>query len=237
MNPDPTAPMRKSALILRAVLQAVTQLILFGIVIFVPAGTLHWPTGWAMLILFIGGTLLFNLWLAARHPGLARERLIIPRTSEKWDLRLTSVTNFLLLAVMLPLAGVDRRLGLSPAVPIAASAGAMLFFALMFFLMAWAASANDFFSSAVRLQSDRGHTVATGGPYRIVRHPGYAAMIIQFLSVPPALGSIWGLVPAAAGCAVYVYRTAREDAFLRKNLAGYEEYIRQVRHRLIPGIW
>jgi protein-S-isoprenylcysteine O-methyltransferase Ste14 len=221
----------------RALRLAVLQPFLFGLVIFLPAGTVRWPAAWALLTTYVGGMLLTNLWLIARHPGLARERLIIPRSSEKWDLRLLGAVNFLLLGVMLPLAGWDHRCGISPALPDAVSAAALLPLAAMFVFMDWAMSVNAFFSSALRLQSDRNQSVATEGPYRFLRHPGYLAMICQFLCIPPALGSLWALIPAAAIAALYVHRTHREDEFLLEKLPGYAEYARRVSFRLIPGIW
>jgi protein-S-isoprenylcysteine O-methyltransferase Ste14 len=236
-RPAAAGPEEKRTLLLRAVLQAVTLPLILGIALLLPAWTLSWPAAWSLLAAYVGGMLLTNLWLVARHPGLARERLIIPRSSERWDLRIIQITNVLLLAVMLPLAGVDHRLGVSPAVPAAVSLCALFLFAAMFLFMAWAMSVNDYFSSAVRLQTDRGQTVVRRGPYRAVRHPGYVAMIIQFLAIPVVLGSLWALIPAAAAAAVYVYRTRREDDLLMHALAGYAEYSRQVPYRLIPGIW
>jgi protein-S-isoprenylcysteine O-methyltransferase Ste14 len=224
-------------LIIRAITQAITLPFLLLVVLFFPAGTVNWPMAWAFLILYLGGMLFINLWLAARHPGLARERLIIPRASEKWDLRLIGFVNFLLLAILFPLSGWDHRYGWSPAIPLSASITALLLFAAMFGFMAWSMSVNGFFSSAVRLQSDRGQSVATEGPYRRLRHPGYLAMILQFLAIPVTLGSLWALIPAFAIGAVYVYRTLLEDKFLLEKLPGYAEYADRVRFRLIPGVW
>jgi protein-S-isoprenylcysteine O-methyltransferase Ste14 len=224
-------------LIFRACTQALTLPILLVFVLFSPAGTMNWPMAWVLLIVYLGGMLLTNLWLAMQRPGLARERLIIARSSEKWDLRLIGIVNFFLLAVMLPLSGLDHRFGWSPAVPTAVSIAALLLFTAMFGFMAWSMSANDFFSSVVRLQSDRGQTVADKGPYRRLRHPGYLAMILQFLAIPVILGSVWALIPALAVGAVYIYRTDREDKFLREKLPGYKEYANRVRFRLIPGVW
>ncbi len=230
-------PAEKRRLILRAVLQAAALPLILGIALFLPAATLSWPLAWALLAAYVGGMLLTNLWLVMRHPGLARERLIIPRSSERWDLRLIQITNVLLLGITLPLSGVDHRLEWSPAVPLPISLIALLLFAAMFLFMDWAMSVNDFFSSAVRLQTDRGQTVAAGGPYRIVRHPGYLAMIIQFLTIPVVLGSLWSLIPAVAVGIAYVYRTHREDKFLLGKLPGYAVYAKRVPYRLIPGIW
>jgi protein-S-isoprenylcysteine O-methyltransferase Ste14 len=233
-NPGPG---EKRMLRRRAVLLALSQPLVMGFTLFVPAGTLAWPAAWALLAVYDGGMLLTNLWLTAHHPGLARERLIVPRSSERWDLRIIQITNVLLLAVMLPLAGLDHRLGASPALPASVTFSALILFAAMFLCMAWAMSVNEYFSAAVRLQADRGQTVACRGPYRAVRHPGYVAMIVQFLAIPVALGSLWALIPAAAIAAAYVYRTRREDDFLMRALPEYKEYASGVPYRLIPGIW
>jgi protein-S-isoprenylcysteine O-methyltransferase Ste14 len=234
---DTPAPDEKRRLVFRAAAQSAAQVPVMALALFAPAGTLDWPAAWAVLAVYIAGSLLLNLWLIARHPGLARERLVIPRATEPWDVRLTKVSNFLLLACLLPLAGLDHRLGFSPPFPAAISAGALILFAAMFAAIGWAMSYNEYFSSLVRLQSDRDHAVADRGPYRVLRHPGYLMMILQFLFVPVVLGSLPGAVPAAAIAAVYIYRTAREDRFLLERLPGYADYARQVRWRLVPGIW
>jgi protein-S-isoprenylcysteine O-methyltransferase Ste14 len=227
----------KRRLTLRAVVQAVSLLPILIFIVFVPAGTLDWPAAWALLVVYLGGLLSINLWLIARHTGLARERLILSRTTEKWDLALIQIGNILLLAILLPLCGMDHRLGLSPPFPACLSITALIVFAAMFPAICWAMSANDYFSAVVRLQCDRGHAVADRGPYRVLRHPGYVMMILQFLAPPLVLGSAWGMVPALAIAVLYVYRTAREDRFLLERLPGYAEYARRVRWRLLPGIW
>jgi protein-S-isoprenylcysteine O-methyltransferase Ste14 len=224
-------------LIRRAFLRTAVFPFLFGAVLLLPAGTLAWPAAWALIAVFAGGMLLTDLWLIVHRPGLARERLIIPRTAERWDLRLIGLANFLLLGVMPPLAGIDHHLGGSPPFPPAVCALGILAFGAVFPVLIRLMAINEYFSSAARLQSDRGHVTIRKGPYRAVRHPGYAAMILQFLSIPAALGSLWAMIPALAAGAVYVFRTAREDRFLLENLPGYAEYARVVPFRLIPGIW
>ena len=96
---------------------------------------------------------------------------------------------------------------------------------------------NRFFSSVVRIQKDRGHTVVDGGPYRFVRHPGYAGTSVFTLVTPLILRSYWALVPAAATASVLVLRTIMEDLTLRNELDGYADYARRVRYRLLPAIW
>jgi protein-S-isoprenylcysteine O-methyltransferase Ste14 len=89
----------------------------------------------------------------------------------------------------------------------------------------------------VRIQAERGHAVAAGGPYRVVRHPGYAGTILTQLAVPFLLGSLWGLIPAALSAALFVVRTGLEDKTLMAELLGYPEYARHTPNRLVPGVW
>jgi protein-S-isoprenylcysteine O-methyltransferase Ste14 len=227
----------RRALFLRATVQAPAQCLLFSLTLFLPAGTLRWPPAWVLVLLYVGGMYWTNIWLIARRPGLARERLIIPRTAERWDLRILSLVNVLLVGVALPLAGLDRRFGWSPPPPVPVFAAGCILLTGCFVFTAWAMSANGFFSSAVRLQTDRGHSVAAGGPYRWIRHPGYLAMILQFLSIPMILGTLETWIPAVIIAALYGYRTRREDEYLRRELPGYAEYAGRVRYRLLPGIW
>ena len=104
-------------------------------------------------------------------------------------------------------------------------------------MMTWALWVNRFFSSVVRIQTDRGHKVVRNGPYRFVRHPGYAAGIVSLISLPLVLGSMWGLIPAGLMVLLLIIRTHLEDTTLQKELAGYVDYTKRVRYRLLPWIW
>jgi protein-S-isoprenylcysteine O-methyltransferase Ste14 len=109
--------------------------------------------------------------------------------------------------------------------------------ALGYALSSWAMLSNPFFSGTVRIQGERGHSVATAGPYHYVRHPGYSGWILANLTTPVALGSLWGLLPGLLVVLGFVVRTAMEDRTLQTELDGYKEYTQQVRYRLVPGIW
>jgi protein-S-isoprenylcysteine O-methyltransferase Ste14 len=104
-------------------------------------------------------------------------------------------------------------------------------------LFVWATASNTFFSQIVRIQSERGHTVVTGGPYHYVRHPAYVGAILYELAVPILLASWWALIASGLSAILLILRTALEDRALQSELTGYIDYARQVRHRLLPGIW
>jgi len=108
---------------------------------------------------------------------------------------------------------------------------------LAYALVVWATAANAFFSQVVRIQKERGHTVATSGPYRYVRHPGYVGTILFELATPVMLGSWWALIPGGLSALLLVVRTALEDKTLHKGLDGYRGYAARVRYRLLPGVW
>ena len=232
----PTTP-QAQRLFLRAVAQAALLPLVVGPFLFIPAGRVAWPMGWAALGVFVAGTLALSLVAAGRHPGLAEERLKPGAGAKRWDRVLTSVANALLIAGVLPVSGLDHRFGWSPQLANVVSGSGLGLFALGYVAIAWAMAANPFFSALVRIQADRGHAVATAGPYRYVRHPGYLAMIVQMLAVPVALGSLFAYIPAILALSVYVGRTALEDRTLRNELTGYGEYAARVRYRLLPGIW
>ena len=106
-----------------------------------------------------------------------------------------------------------------------------------FVLVVWATRSNPFFSSVIRIQVERGHRVVSSGPYRFVRHPGYAAVIGIALASGLALGSWASLLPSGLVIPLLRGRIRKEEAVLRGELPGYEDYARSVPHRLLPGVW
>ncbi|MGH9397707.1 MAG: methyltransferase family protein [Terriglobia bacterium] len=114
---------------------------------------------------------------------------------------------------------------------------ALVVFAFAASIQVWAMAVNPFFSTVIRLQTDRGHRLATRGPYRFIRHPGYLAMAIIMPATAIALGSVLALVPGLCYSALILWRANREDGFLTEQLAGYSAYAERVRYRLIPSLW
>jgi protein-S-isoprenylcysteine O-methyltransferase Ste14 len=137
---------------------------------------------------------------------------------------------------MVFVAGLDHRYNWSSEVPLWLVVIGFILISLGYAFATWALAENRFFSSVVRIQTDRGHTVCDSGPYRFVRHPGYAGNILALFGIVLALGSVWTLIPAAVASIIAVIRTVLEDRTLQEELPGYRDYARRVRYRLFPWI-
>jgi protein-S-isoprenylcysteine O-methyltransferase Ste14 len=217
----------------KALLQTVAFGVLVATALFLSAGTLVWPMGWAVVVFYAAFSVAGFLLLP---PELIEERSRLGR-GKAGDLVIAGLALVFLMPVSLAVCGLDVRLRASPELPSGARSAAFAVFVLGYVLSLWAARSNPFFSGVVRVQRERGHRVVSGGPYAFVRHPGYAGPMAGHLALPIALGSLWGLAPAALGCAFLAIRTGLEERVLREELPGYTEYSTRVRWRLLPGVW
>lgn len=235
--PDPSSASKlPGRLVAAQLLQTLVMLLVVGSVLFLAAGRLAWPAAWAFLIIYFLIALVGAVWMLRTNPELTRERARPGRNAKSWDNLLVGL-NLLLTLALFAVIGLDAgRYGWSR-VPLGARLLGLLGFIPAFGLPLWAAQVNTYLSSRVRIQAERGHVVVAAGPYRHVRHPMYAGMICYDLSVPLLLGSWWGLVVGAVMIAAVVLRTALEDRTLQQELPGYQAYCRQVRYRLLPGVW
>jgi protein-S-isoprenylcysteine O-methyltransferase Ste14 len=200
-------------------------LVVIAAILFSAAGRLDWGAAWAyvgVMGVFAAITLLITF---PGNPGMADER-----AGRK-------AGAVILWPVTLLVAGLDARNGWPPAFALPLQWGGLVILVLASVLSAWAMISNTFYSRYVRIQEDRGHTVVNAGPYRFVRHPGYAGFIGGMLATPFLLGSWWAMLPAGLMACALVFRTALEDRTLRRELDGYSEYATQVRYRLLPGVW
>ena len=217
---------------IRAILGTLALFIFLGGCVFGAAGQLSWPMAWAVLGVFsafVAATFVFV------DPELIRERAAPGPGVDRGDAVLATFGFVGLYPGTLVAAGLDAvRFGPASLIPLPTQATALLVFALGYGFVFWAVCSNPFFSTFVRIQHDRGHSVVESGPYAWVRHPGYTGVLLAHLALPFALGSIWALVPAAVGTIFFVARTSREERTLRDRLAGYREYQLQVRWRLLP---
>jgi protein-S-isoprenylcysteine O-methyltransferase Ste14 len=139
--------------------------------------------------------------------------------------------------VIYVVAGLDHRFVWSPAFPTWLTIPGLILIFLGYAFSTWAMLENRFFSGVVRIQHERGHTVCDTGPYRIVRHPGYAGIFLALPGIALVLASLWSLIPVAVSLIIAVIRTALEDRTLQQDLPGYSEYAQRTRFRLIPGIY
>lgn len=207
------------------------MLLLFGV-----AGTWNWPAAWAYLALLTSGMIAASV-VFVKVPGLAEERARHWRHGKRWDRPLVLIIGLLGPILIQLTCGLDKRFGWSSAPSSYLQAAAAAAAAAGVAVTAWSMAVNPFFSATVRIQSDRGHTVVARGPYRFVRHPAYAAMLIVTLASPLLLGTLWGLVPAGLVAGVVLARAALEDRTLHAELPGYAAYAARVRYRILPGVW
>jgi protein-S-isoprenylcysteine O-methyltransferase Ste14 len=210
--------------------------IVLALLLFLMAGTVNWIAGWAMVIVMAGWVTATAIVVIPRYPELLAERVGPKKGAKAWDTALLGLYG-LTMMIMWIVAGLDMRNGWSNGIGPAAQVGAMLLAIAGYALVVWATSVNAYFSQVVRIQSERGHTVVSGGPYRYVRHPAYAGMILVVLGSPIMLGTWWALIPGVICAALTIVRTMLEDRTLQAELSGYAEYAQRVRYRLVPRIW
>jgi protein-S-isoprenylcysteine O-methyltransferase Ste14 len=219
--------------VVRRMIQVVLQYVVIGLILFAAARTLAWGWAWAYLGVSLA-VLTVNLSILPRE--LIAERGRRGENVKRWDKLLAGIGLLPTLAMPI-IAGLDQRFGWSPTVGLAAHMAGLGAYAIGQAGFSWAMVSNPYFSTSVRIQRERGHQVARRGPYRFVRHPGYAAFIVFNLGGPPALGSVWAFVPVGVEICLIILRTVLEDRTLRTELEGYEAYASEVRYRLIPGVW
>ncbi len=229
----PPDPARTRALVRRRMLQLGVSLTVQAAALFLASGRLDWTPAWIYLGLYVA--MIAFTRLLVHDPELFAERAQMGKDAKRWDKVLSTLFGVAGLAVLLA-AGLDARFAVSVLPPGALLAGVVLFTA-GFALASWAMASNRFFSSFVRIQTDRGHTVATSGPYRLVRHPGYVGFMVSIAGTALLLRSGWALAPATLTALGLVVRTVLEDRTLLAELPGYREYARSVRYRLVPGFW
>jgi protein-S-isoprenylcysteine O-methyltransferase Ste14 len=218
--------------------QIAGMFVVFALALFLAAGTVRWLAGWIFLLLFFGFTIAISRWLLKHNPSLLTERMTgIGKADQKaWDKLFFAVANVLFLAwlVWMPLEAVRFHWSQMPGW--LQVIGALLLLA-SFYLFFLTFRENSYLSPAVRIQSERGQTVISTGPYHYVRHPMYATAIIFFIGTTLLLGSWYGLLLGLLLVIAIAFRAVQEEGTLRSELAGYDRYLAQVKYRLIPYIW
>jgi protein-S-isoprenylcysteine O-methyltransferase Ste14 len=220
----------------RLISGSVLTLLAFVVCLFLPAGTWAWPRGWLFFSVVIAASIVISLYLRRANPDVIAARVNRHEGTKGWDRWVLGLLIPALVSI-LPVAALDDGRFHWSHVPWWACGSGYALVIAGFVGFTWAEAVNKFFEPTVRIQADRGHTVIDTGPYAIIRHPGYVAAGLLVLGMPLALGSYWAMIPALLTCLLLVVRTVWEDRTLREELPGYEECARQVRYRLIPGVW
>jgi len=205
------------------------------LLIFLPAWSLDYWQAWLFLAVFVASLALCNEFFLRRDPALVRRRLRVGPTAERdpAQKRIQAVAS-LMLAALFVLSALDHRFGWSDLPDRAAVIGNL---AVIGGLLGMSRVFIENTFAAATVQVDEGQRVIDTGPYALVRHPMYTAAIVMLAGVPPALDSAWGLliIPFAVG--ILAWRLQAEERYLADHLPGYSEYRRQVRWRLLPGVW
>jgi protein-S-isoprenylcysteine O-methyltransferase Ste14 len=227
-----------SPAIRKRLLQLGFLVLIQAVILFLFAGRIHWGAGWAYVILYIAFLGINALVLLPRQESRAmiEERAEVREGAKGWDKALAMVPT-LAGPGMLIIAALDQRFHWTGPFRVEIQILAFVILGLSYALFGWAMASNRFFSTVVRIQTERGHRVETGGPYRYVRHPGYVGLLLSYLAIPASLGSAWAYIPTLVLVITLLIRTVLEDRTLLAELVGYQEYTVQVPHRLIPGVW
>jgi protein-S-isoprenylcysteine O-methyltransferase Ste14 len=230
--------MNRKALLGKALLEVLAEFAVFTALLFVSAGTILWPAGWAFMALFFSFALAIVLWLAREDPELLAERMSSPiqRGQPLWDKVFVAVVLLLFVGWLILMALDAVRFGYSEVpdwLQILGAIGVLISFYIMFLTF----RENAYLAMVVKLQEERGQRVVSSGPYRYVRHPMYASMFVFFPATALLLGSWWGLLLCAVLLGLLVWRIPLEERMLENGLAGYGEYEGRVKYRLIPHVW
>jgi protein-S-isoprenylcysteine O-methyltransferase Ste14 len=219
----------------RAWLALAVLAVVMGLLLFVPAGTVHYWQAWVYLSIFTGASALTTLHLLRRDPALPERRMSGGPMAEKQPaqkvIMLCTSIGFIALLIV---PALDEHFGWS-AVPLGGVVAGDVLVAIGFYLISLVYRENTFTSATIEVAENQ--EVISTGPYAIVRHPMYASAFLYLLGTPLALGSYWGLVPIAVMMPFLIWRLLEEERFLARNLPGYTEYQKGVRYRLVPFVW
>ena len=222
-------------LALQTLASAVAGLVFFGVLLFVPAGTVNYWQAWVFIAVFIAATMLPSIYLAVNDPEALRRRMHAGPTAETRPVqRLIFCAIYVLVAALLVLSALDHRFGWTT-VPLWLVVVGDVLVVVGLVLAQWVVIQNSYAAATIRVEE--GQRLATTGLYGLVRHPMYAGALIMMLGTPLALDSYWGLAVVIPAAAVLGIRILDEEKMLTDELDGYREYRQRVRYRLIPNVW
>lgn len=219
-------------LFLNAIAKFTCGLLMVGLLIFLPAGTLHYDKGWLLMGLLFVPMLAAGIVMLIRSPAFLEKRLDV-KEKQATQKGVIAFSGLIFLAGFV-VAGLDFRFGWSHFPPSVTVVGSVLFL-LAYALYAEVMRENAYLSRTVKVEE--GQTVVDTGLYGIVRHPMYMATILLFLMIPLILGSWYALIPFAFYPVIIIVRLKDEESLLTRELPGYAEYKEKVKYRILPYIW
>ncbi|TNF99692.1 MAG: isoprenylcysteine carboxylmethyltransferase family protein [Gammaproteobacteria bacterium] len=230
----------KPVITVRTWVSLVVRTSLFPVAILWPAGTWKWWDAWLLIGIWILFFITITLLLVKHDPALLVERMKaspIQKDQKGWDKFLLAII-FVVGICLYIVPGFELiRFEWNAPLPRWLRTVALLAHIPGFYLLGWVMLSNTYLSQVVKIDHDRGHQVITGGPYAIVRHPMYLSVIVLLLAYPLALGSSLGLIPALLLIVLFIIRTILEDRTLHSELAGYPDYAKVTRYKILPWIW
>jgi protein-S-isoprenylcysteine O-methyltransferase Ste14 len=217
----------------RALIQFLSFPLTVGICFFWPAGTFNYWEAWVFIGVFSTMMLGMTMYLLKNDPQLLERRL--DRGESRKDQKLVILLSTLILLPIFLLPGFDQRYGWST-VPLGLVLFGDLIVLISYYLFFRVLRENSYASRVVKVEQGIQHVITTG-PYAIVRHPMYFAIILMFGAIPLAAGSFWGALPVILLIFLLGFRVWDEEKLLVEELEGYAEYMKQTRYRIFPGIW
>jgi protein-S-isoprenylcysteine O-methyltransferase Ste14 len=230
---------KKKGKIMKIVLQmmasSVFGLVFFGVLLFLPAGSLNYWQAWLFIAVFAVVTTIPSIYLAVNDPEALQRRMRAGPAAETRTAQRIAISGTILSVVaVLVVSALDHRFGWSQ-VPTAVILAGDLLVAVGLGIAMMVVIQNSYAASTVRVEAAQ--TVVTTGLYGLVRHPMYVGALIMMIGTPLALDSYWGLVTIVPALLALGYRISDEEKMLKDELVGYREYTQKVHYRLVPGVW
>ncbi|HZN78360.1 MAG TPA: isoprenylcysteine carboxylmethyltransferase family protein [Mycobacterium sp.] len=224
---------------MKIALQAITSgligLVVFGLLVFWPAGTFDYWQGWTFIVVFAASTTIPSLYLAVTNPAALKRRMQAGPAAETRVLQKVIISiAFLAMGATIVVSALDFRFGWS-SVPATISVVGDVLVAVGLGIAMLTTIQNGYASANITVES--GQQVMSTGLYSVVRHPMYLGNVVLMVGIPLALGSYWGLVFVIPGVAILALRILDEEKVLTQELAGYPDYTNKVHYRLMPGVW
>jgi protein-S-isoprenylcysteine O-methyltransferase Ste14 len=220
---------------LQSIASGLIGLVVFGLLVFWPAGTFDYWRGWAFIVVFAASTTIPSFYLAAKNPAALRRRMQAGPKAETRPLQKIIISiAFLAMGATIMVSALDFRFGWSP-VPAAVSVVGDVLVAVGLGIAMLTTIQNGYASANITVES--GQELVSTGMYSVVRHPMYFGNVVLMIGIPLALGSYWGLLFVIPGLAVLATRILDEEKVLSQQLAGYHDYVQRVHYRLVPYVW